>query len=51
MSLINDDGEMVILAFRANLRNDVREFLDRGDDNTLSIRKEKTKAKCLGSDR
>ena len=37
MSLIDDNGEMVILVFRSNLRNDVRELLNRGHDNTLSI--------------
>ena len=38
MSLIDDNGETVILVFRSDLRNDVRELLDRGDNNTLSIR-------------
>ena len=37
MSLIDDNGEMVILVFCSNLWNDVRELLNRGHDNTLSI--------------
>ena len=37
MSLIDDNGETVILVFCSNLRNDVRELFNRGDDNTLSI--------------
>ena len=37
MSFIDDDGEMVILVFCSNLRNNVRELLNRGHDNTLSI--------------
>ena len=37
MSLIDDNCEMVILVFCSNLWNDVRELLNRGHDNTLSI--------------
>ena len=38
MSLIDDNGEMVILVFRSDLRNDVWELFNRGDNNTFSIR-------------
>jgi len=37
MSLIDDNCEMVILVFCSNLWNDVRELLNRGHDNTLSV--------------
>ena len=37
MSLIDDNGEMVIFVFRSDLRNNVRELFNRGNNNTLSI--------------
>ena len=37
MGLINDDGKMMIFVFRADLRDDERELLNCGDDDTLAV--------------